>query len=105
VKETLANAGEDLQQLVMVDAMQRLGVAYHFQEEIEVILQKQYTRLSAYSGNHDGAHQLFEVSLRFQLLRQQGYPVTPGTYGSSPVLLLSSLHRRQIIIGSISSVI
>jgi (3S)-linalool synthase len=78
VKETLANAGEDLQQLVMVDAMQRLGLAYHFQEEIEVILQKQYTRSSAYSGNDDGAHQLFEVSLRFQLLRQQGYPVTPG---------------------------
>ncbi|KAK9907036.1 hypothetical protein M0R45_002489 [Rubus argutus] len=77
VKETLANAGEDLQQLVMVDAIQRLGLAYHFQEEIEVILQKQYTRSSAYSGNDDGPHHLFEVSLLFQLLRQQGYPVTP----------------------------
>ncbi|XP_040361758.1 (3S,6E)-nerolidol synthase 1 [Rosa chinensis] len=78
LKETLANAGEDqLQQLVMVDAMQRLGVAYLFQNEIYAILEKQYTRSSAYNGDDDGNHQLLEASLRFRLLRQQGFPVTP----------------------------
>ncbi|KAM5588541.1 (3S,6E)-nerolidol synthase 1-like [Rosa sericea] len=79
LKETLANSGEDqLQQLVMVDAMQRLGVAYYFQEEIDAILEKQYTRSSAYNDNDDGNHQLLEASLRFRLLRQQGFLlVTP----------------------------
>ncbi|XP_050371255.1 (3S,6E)-nerolidol synthase 1-like [Argentina anserina] len=76
LKEALANA-DQLQQLVVIDAMQRLGVAYRFQEDIDVILEKQYTRSSAYyNGNDDGNHQLLEASLRFRLFRQQGFPIT-----------------------------
>ncbi|KAM1959642.1 hypothetical protein FF1_005091 [Malus domestica] len=71
LKDALANIGED-EQLIAVDAMQRLGVNYHFQEEIEAILKKQCTR--AYGD--EGSDELGVVSLRFRLLRQQGYHVT-----------------------------
>ncbi|PRQ31621.1 putative S-linalool synthase [Rosa chinensis] len=99
LKETLANAGEDqLQQLVMVDAMQRLGVAYLFQNEIYAILEKQYTRSSAYNGDDDGNHQLLEASLRFRLLRQQGFPVTPGRYCSYHFVLTQIQQGKLMII-------
>ncbi|KAM1005036.1 hypothetical protein ACFX13_005201 [Malus domestica] len=75
LKEALANIGEN-EQLIAVDAMQRLGVDYHFQEEIEAILKKQCTRASG----DEGSDELGVVSLRFRLLRQQGYHVTTDAF-------------------------
>ncbi|KAM1384748.1 hypothetical protein ACFX2I_036827 [Malus domestica] len=71
LKDALANIGEN-EQLIAVDAVQRLGVDYRFQEEIEAIMKTQYTR--AY--NDESSDELRVVSLRFRLLRQQGYHVT-----------------------------
>ena len=59
----------------MVDAILRLGIEYHFQEEIETILKRQYMIFSAQAG-HD--HDLYEAALRFRLLRQDGYHVSAG---------------------------
>nr|AIC76496.1 linalool/nerolidol synthase [Prunus campanulata] len=75
LKDALANVGED-EQLIAVDAMQHLGLDHHFREEIEVFLQKQY-HARAYDNCN---HQLLEVSLRFRLLRQQGYHVTTDVF-------------------------
>ncbi|TQE04162.1 hypothetical protein C1H46_010274 [Malus baccata] len=75
LKEALANIGEN-EPLIAVDAMQRLGVDYHFQEEIEAILKKQCTRASG----DEGSDELGVVSLRFRLLRQQGYHVTTDAF-------------------------
>ena len=62
----------------MIDAVQRLGIDYYFQEEIGRILHRQYVESSA----HDNCgHCLNEVALRFRLLRQQGYHVSAGGYG------------------------
>ncbi|XP_048438356.1 (3S,6E)-nerolidol synthase 1-like [Pyrus x bretschneideri] len=75
LKDALANIGED-EQLIAVDAVQRLGVDYHFQEEIEAIMKTQCTR--AY--NDECSDELRVVSLRFRLLRQQGYHVTTDVF-------------------------
>ncbi|KAF5944317.1 hypothetical protein HYC85_018394 [Camellia sinensis] len=71
-KRMLRKVGENpLEGLVMIDSLQRLGIDYHFQEEIEALLQSQYTKSNATTLGYD----LYEVSTRFRLLRQEGYNV------------------------------
>lgn len=68
--------------LNLVDAVLRLGVEYHFQEEIEAILQREYLIFSADHNGEDcntDPDPLYEVALRFRLLRQGGYHVSAGT--------------------------
>ncbi|GMP75117.1 hypothetical protein CsSME_00032320 [Camellia sinensis var. sinensis] len=68
---------DSLKGLVMIDALQRLGINYHFREDIENVLHSQYMN----SGSHSFTDQhddLYEVSTRFRLLRQQGYNVPTG---------------------------
>lgn len=60
----------------MIDTVQRLGIDYYFQDEIEQILQRQYIIFFTHGG--DRHNDLQEVALRFRLLRQQGYHVSPG---------------------------
>ncbi|TQD91280.1 hypothetical protein C1H46_023124 [Malus baccata] len=57
------------QKLNFVDDIQRLGVSYHFRNEIEQILQKIH-------ANFDDLDDLYTAALRFQLLRQQGYNIS-----------------------------
>lgn len=72
VKHELRNVGENsLKGLYMIDAMQRLNIDYHFQEEIEAFLRRQYV-------NCDCGHDLHETALRFRLFRQQGHFVPAG---------------------------
>ncbi|XVE51208.1 hypothetical protein DITRI_Ditri02bG0021200 [Diplodiscus trichospermus] len=61
----------------MVDAIQRLGIDHHFQYEIEKVLKKQYM-LPPTKVRHD--YDLYEVALRFRLLRQEGYFVPAGVF-------------------------
>ncbi|XP_050369883.1 (3S,6E)-nerolidol synthase 1 [Argentina anserina] len=64
-----------LEGLNMIDAIQRLGIDYHFQQEIDEILHKQMSIVSAYDNLH-------EVALRFRLLRQQGYFVPDDVFNN-----------------------
>ncbi|PRQ22026.1 putative lyase [Rosa chinensis] len=59
------------QQLDLVDDIQRLGVSYHFENEIEEIL-KQIHHNYSYGSEDD----LYTTALCFRLLRQQGYNVS-----------------------------
>lgn len=61
----------------MIDAVQRLGIDYYFQEEIGAILQKQFMM---FNHNRDCNYCLHEVVLRFRLLRQEGYFASAGEY-------------------------
>ncbi|WCJ35039.1 Sesquiterpene synthase [Euphorbia peplus] len=61
------------QKLNLVDAIQRLGVAYHFEQEIGQQLQTIFTVPKSYSETDDDLH---TVALEFRLLRQQGYLVS-----------------------------
>ena len=76
VRNAFRETGENgVEGLKMIDAVQRFGIDYHFNEEIEAILQRQYMNVS----NHGGSIQdLYEVALRFRLLRQQGFHVPAG---------------------------
>ncbi|XP_059660943.1 (3S,6E)-nerolidol synthase 1-like [Cornus florida] len=80
VKHSFSKVGEDpLEGLAMIDAVQRLGIDYHFHEKIDEVLQRHYTKINTHTcvDNYDD---LYEVSLRFRLLRQEGYYVTAGVF-------------------------
>ncbi|PPS12037.1 hypothetical protein GOBAR_AA08616 [Gossypium barbadense] len=58
------------QKLPLIDAVQRLGVYYHFEEEIEDALE------ALYHDNNDVDNDLYTTSLRFRLLREHGFNVS-----------------------------
>lgn len=68
-------------EMMMINNIQRLGVSYHFEKEIEATLERvfqAYDELNAKDvmENND----LYAVSLRFRLLRQQGYFVSSSVF-------------------------
>uniref|UniRef100_M1ALH1 Sesquiterpene synthase 2 n=1 Tax=Solanum tuberosum TaxID=4113 RepID=M1ALH1_SOLTU len=68
IRKMLVEAPEGSEQkLVLIDTTQRLGVAYHFHNEIETSIQNTF---DASQQNDDN---LYVVSLRFRLVRQQGH--------------------------------
>uniref|UniRef100_A0A6N2L7C7 Isoprene synthase, chloroplastic n=1 Tax=Salix viminalis TaxID=40686 RepID=A0A6N2L7C7_SALVM len=73
IRMRLANASKPLDQLELIDTLQRLGLSYHFVDEIESILK------SLFDENHiqntKTANDLYATALEFRLLRQHGYKV------------------------------
>ena len=55
--------------------MQRLGVAYHFEREIKKVLQPIY---DSYPHGDDMEGDIYDVALRFRLLRQVGHDISYG---------------------------
>ncbi|PIA50806.1 hypothetical protein AQUCO_01200217v1 [Aquilegia coerulea] len=86
VKSLLSLVDADsFQELDLVDKIQRLGVAYHFEDEIENILQQTYNEdyskfFDDQNGRKNELSDLCYVSLRFRLLRQAGYYVSPVVF-------------------------
>lgn len=78
-KMILAAANDPQQQLNLIDDIQRLGVAYHFQQEIDTALQHMNATFAEYIGSEKG-DDLHNASLCFRLLRQDGYPVSSGKF-------------------------
>ncbi|KAF8027754.1 hypothetical protein BT93_E0621 [Corymbia citriodora subsp. variegata] len=71
--------GDSLESLVMVDALERLAIDYHFEDEIEGLLRRHFLISTSQSRSHNiDADNLHEAALRFRLLRQRGYPVPSG---------------------------
>ncbi|KAI8552714.1 hypothetical protein RHMOL_Rhmol06G0288200 [Rhododendron molle] len=68
----VANADKPSQKLSLIDAIQRLGVGYHFEIEIETTLQHIYETYHEMANDED----LYTVALSFRVLRQQGHPVS-----------------------------
>ncbi|KAL0294526.1 UNVERIFIED_CONTAM: Germacrene-D synthase [Sesamum radiatum] len=74
VRKVLAQTPDhSYRKLEFIDAIQRLGVGYHFEEEIDKSLHYIYDTYLEYSTKDDD---LRAVALRFRLLRQQGYPIS-----------------------------
>lgn len=71
----VASADEPSHVLNLVDLIQRLGVSYHFENEITEALQQSFMDDS---GTYDD--ELHNVALRFRLLRQQGFNVSCGMF-------------------------
>ncbi|RWR93510.1 terpene synthase 1 [Cinnamomum micranthum f. kanehirae] len=74
VRKMLRNVDDHLQELNLIDSIQRLGVAYHFEEEIAQAL------LRMYKSGRDYGDDLHVVALQFRLLRQEGYNVSPDVF-------------------------
>ncbi|KAJ4718990.1 Sesquiterpene synthase [Melia azedarach] len=68
-----ANTDEQVKKLHLIDTVQRLGVAYLFEKEIEDELEKIHNHLYIDS---DDDHDLYIISLAFRLLRQQGIKIS-----------------------------
>ncbi|XVE80200.1 hypothetical protein DITRI_Ditri14bG0120600 [Diplodiscus trichospermus] len=62
--------------LDLIDSIQRLGVSYHFEKEIDDILQTIHSNCCDWDNN-DSLH---SISLRFRLLRQQGYRISSDMF-------------------------
>ena len=76
----------------LIDSIQRLGVSYHFELEIDDMLQQihdSYVTNGEITVEEDDLH---TVALMFRLLRQNGYRISPGisqTYYNFKGYLLS----------------
>ncbi|KAH0460644.1 hypothetical protein IEQ34_011307 [Dendrobium chrysotoxum] len=73
IRKILTNAIDPLQSLELIDSIQRLGVAYHFEKEIDDI----FCRVHKINIDDDD---LYAIALHFRLLRQQRYHITSDVF-------------------------
>ncbi|KAG5546357.1 hypothetical protein RHGRI_018514 [Rhododendron griersonianum] len=72
----VASNDKPSQKLSLIDAIQRLGVGYHFETEIETTLRHIYETYHEMANDED----LYTVALSFRVLRQQGHLVSCGVF-------------------------
>jgi (-)-germacrene D synthase len=75
IQETIASS-DLLRKMELVDTLQRLGVDYHYNEEIDQLLCSVYDHDEKDDGG--GLDDLYVTSLRFYLLRKHGYTISSG---------------------------
>ena len=66
---------DPLEQLQLIDILLRLGISNHFEGEMKRILE------ALYNDDHNGdpwKENLYTTALKFRLLRQHGYRMSPG---------------------------
>ncbi|KAA8523754.1 hypothetical protein F0562_010177 [Nyssa sinensis] len=81
VQMMLKNAtNKPLEEMILIDALQRLGVAYLFENEINEALQSVYAEHVNCNINNGVTDDLYTVALSFRLLRQQGYHISSDVF-------------------------
>ncbi|KAA8531159.1 hypothetical protein F0562_005927 [Nyssa sinensis] len=73
-EEALESSSNPTSRMKLIDTVQRLGIAYHFEEEINSLLQ------SFLDGHADADEDLFTTALRFRLLRHNGYHISADVF-------------------------
>ena len=78
MRHLLGEETELVRQLQLVDAIQQLGVAYHFEKEIKDVL----TTINRSKDNTimEMKDDLYATSLFFRLLREHGFHISPGIH-------------------------
>ncbi|KAH7845316.1 hypothetical protein Vadar_000581 [Vaccinium darrowii] len=66
------------EKMVLIDALERLGVSYLFEKEIEENLEDMFKNFEDYS--HVFHDDLFMVSLHFRVFRQRGYNLSSSVF-------------------------
>ena len=57
----------------LIDSLERLGISYHFEADIEHILQQLFNRNENYG---DESYDLYIVAVHFRIFRQHGYRIS-----------------------------
>lgn len=100
MKKALADFTNDLGEKVSyINAICRLGVSYHFENEIEDQLNQIFEAHSHFVEEND--YDLNSVALLFQVLRQHGFKMSCGKYISSTVSIYIHETRRLTFVDSI----
>ncbi|KAK7257308.1 hypothetical protein RIF29_31181 [Crotalaria pallida] len=71
---------DPIEKLKLIDTIQRLGISYHFENEIEAILGDIHKNNTPFTNVNDEDGDLYIIALCFRLLRQQGYNVSCGIF-------------------------
>ena len=79
-----------LSKLNFINSVQRLGVSYHFEHEIDEALHQMYEISTKENNIINYDDDLHHLALFFRLLRQQGYPISSG-------MTLPLLHQIYIL--------
>ncbi|XP_024044718.1 (-)-germacrene D synthase-like [Citrus clementina] len=82
IRRMLKAANKTSHTLELIDAIQRLGVSYHFENEIDEILgkmHKTYRDCDLCDNENDG---LYYISLQFRLFRQNGYRISADVFNT-----------------------
>ncbi|CAO2835988.1 unnamed protein product [Amaranthus hypochondriacus] len=77
-KEILEDKKDPKERIEFIDAIHRLGVAYHFENEIQNYLQKLHNNFNYMDNCYE--EDLHYVSLGFRLLRQHGFHVSSDVF-------------------------
>ncbi|XP_060186327.1 vetispiradiene synthase 2-like [Lycium barbarum] len=78
-RSMLLATGQNLAEtLNLIDTIERLGIAYHFEKEIDEILGQIYSENTSFEG--DEYNDLCTFALQFRLLRQHGYNISPKIF-------------------------
>ncbi|KAI3500694.1 hypothetical protein L1887_36518 [Cichorium endivia] len=79
IRRLIPKVNDDgFEDLMMIDALQRLAIDYHFGDEINLLLT---WRNMQYNNTDLFQHQnLYEISLCFRILRQNGFHVSPDFF-------------------------
>ncbi|KAL3528228.1 hypothetical protein ACH5RR_012884 [Cinchona calisaya] len=67
------------EKLHLIDTIERLGISYHFEVEIEEQLEEIFNVQSKIEG-HPQADDLFTAALHFRLMRQHGFNISCGIF-------------------------
>ncbi|KAK7257307.1 hypothetical protein RIF29_31179 [Crotalaria pallida] len=67
---------DPIEKMKLIDTIQRLGVSYHFENEIEAILRDIHKSKTPFNNSNYENGDLHKIALWFRLLRQQGYDVS-----------------------------
>ncbi|KAL7233761.1 hypothetical protein ACSBR1_017382 [Camellia fascicularis] len=77
VKRMLDKVADPLAGLEMIDDLQRLGVFYHFEDEIKRVLDSIYNNINYYNWNKED---LYAAALKFRLFRQHSYKISQEVF-------------------------
>lgn len=67
------------EKLKLIDAVERLGISYHFEDDIEAQLHELFN-VQAKIEEDPSFHDLSTSALHFRLLRQHGFNISCGIY-------------------------
>lgn len=71
--------GNPLAQLELIDMFQKLGLSYHYKDQIDIILKSTFTNYTHSNNNQSwNKNNLYATALRFRLVRQHGYWISQG---------------------------